>query len=117
MLSPCVIIPVLSLIKAFGIDVLTTFMGCFLNCACCCNTIGWWIAGIVWRFKAAGSYAAGDLLSKTELQAAYDDDDTLYQLRSGKFLLVFYIINWVLMGGALITLFFSCLCTCLCNLK
>ena len=76
-------------------------MGTLLNCAASCATIAWWINGIIWRFKASGSFASGDELTADELSAESDNDATLYQLQSGKFLLIYYIITWVIIGAGL----------------
>ena len=34
------------------------------TCACGCSMLAWWIMGIVWRFRADGMYASGDIVPK-----------------------------------------------------
>ena len=35
--------------------------GGLLGCATGCGGLAWWIAGIVWRFRADGAYSCGDI--------------------------------------------------------
>lgn len=95
--------------EAFG-----KFIGSVLSCGMACGGLAWWITGIVWRFKASGSYASADQLTETERAALPEDPETLYQYRSGNFMLIYYIIVWSLIGcsvlSSLIGLIVSCTC-------
>ena len=95
----------------------------------CCSVIGimafgtsylsWYITGIVWRFRKDGAFAAGDGLSDDELNKELNllettGTQTLYQLKSGKFMLIFYLITWCscavnCLGACVIALVHSCL--------
>mmetsp|Transcript_32073 Transcript_32073/g.37718 ORF Transcript_32073/g.37718 Transcript_32073/m.37718 type:complete len:106 (+) Transcript_32073:171-488(+) len=78
------------------------------GCAMTCGGLAWWITGIVWRFRSDGAYAAGDIVPdgktledwETEISA----DGSLFQHQSGKFMFIYYILCWSLMG-------LSCLCS------
>ena len=48
--------------------------------SCClmsCNALAWWTTGIIWRFKADGSYSSGDLVDSQEVEGALLIDETL----------------------------------------
>ena len=72
-----------------------------------CALLAWWVCGIIWRFNSRGSFSAGDSLQKAEREAEQESAATLYQLRSGRFMLIYYIITWSLIGFAV---FFSFVC-------
>ena len=67
-LSPCAIGLILFL-TGFISDSMTALLGTLLNCSVGCASVAWWISGIVWRFKASGSFASGDELNDAELIA------------------------------------------------
>ena len=81
-LAPCAIGIILVLIS-FISESLTALCGTLLNCSIGCAGLAWWITGIIWRFKASGSFASGDDLIGVEYRAEWDKDASLYQLRSG----------------------------------
>ena len=90
-----------------------------VGCGAGCGGLAWWIAGIVWRFRASGKFASGDSLTEAELTVAeaaadVENSTTLYQLSSGRFMYVYYMICWILMGVScgcsLIGMIVSCLC-------
>ena len=64
------------------------------GCGKCCGGIAWYIAGIVWRFNGAGSYASGDL----EPASYFDTEIVLQQTLSGSFMRVYYLITWIIMA-------------------
>ena len=68
MLCPCAIGLILVLTSFFS-DTCTSLLGTFFNCAAGCTGIAWWVCGIVWRFKASGSFASGDELNDVEFSA------------------------------------------------
>ena len=92
------------------------FIGVF---AFCTSYLSWYITGIVWRFRNDGAFAAGDGLSDDELNKELNllettGTQTLYQLKSGKFMLIFYLITWCscavnCLGACVIALVHSCL--------
>ena len=83
--------------------------GAVYACGVCCSMLACFIAGAVWRFSAAGTYAsqAYDTEGMTEL------DDQLLQTSSGKFMFIFYIINFSVMGLVTLCSVGACLCKCL----
>jgi len=79
--------------------------GCFQ-----CSGFAWWIAGMVWRLRQSGSFASGDIMpsANTDRDAWIEEitaDGSWYQYESGKFMWVYYMITWILMGV-------SCVCSC-----
>ena len=82
-----------------------SFCGGVLGCAQCCGTLAWWITGIVWRFRADGAYAAGDIIPEgttiEDWEKKISAQDSLFQYSSGKFMFFFYVISWSL-----------CACSC-----
>ena len=73
-------------------------LGGILGCGWTCSQLAWWITGIVWRFRADGSYSVGDIKPPTKNEEEWTKlvtgDDSLYQHQSGKFLAIYYIICW-----------------------
>ena len=88
---------------------LTKCLGGLYSCGMCCSMLACFIAGAVWRFGEAGSYASQepDAEGMTEL------DDQLPQTSSGKFMYIFYIINFSIMGLFALCSVLGCLCKCL----
>mmetsp|Transcript_32074 Transcript_32074/g.37719 ORF Transcript_32074/g.37719 Transcript_32074/m.37719 type:complete len:106 (+) Transcript_32074:171-488(+) len=78
------------------------------GCAMTCGGLAWWITGIVWRFSSDGAYAAGEIAPEGESIEDWDSkvtaDGSLFQHHSGKFMFIYYILCWSLMG-------LSCLCS------
>lgn len=74
----------------------------------------WWLYGIALRFSLKGYYTFGDVVPedmteeewKTELK---EDEDSLYQYKSGKFMYIYYVICW-----CLVSLAFFCACFLIC---
>ena len=64
------------------------------GCGKCCGGVAWYIAGIVWRFRATGRYASGDF-EETEYLLL---EPTLIQEKSGRFMGTYYLITWIIMG-------------------
>ena len=80
--------------------------GCLWVCSCgyLCSVFIAYIMGLIWRFSEAGKFAAGDELAEDAVVGP------LYQVSSGKFISVFYLVSWLLMGTM------CCLCmTCVCK--
>ena len=69
-------------------------------CAFKCSLFVAYIMGLIWRYGAAGKFASGDDLAEGE------DAGALYQISSGKFMSIYYLITWILLGTA-------CVCGCL----
>lgn len=68
-------------------------------CAFKCSLFVAYIMGLIWRFGAAGKFASGDELAEGE------DAGALYQISSGKFISIYYLITWILLGT-------MCVCAC-----
>jgi hypothetical protein len=85
---------------------------CLMACTQCSGSV-WYIMGLVWRLNKAGRFASGDIVPYGVAdQAAWDAlkadtpaEDHLFQLQSGNFMWVYFVISWVLMGT-------SCVCGC-----
>jgi hypothetical protein len=77
-------------------ELLSSICGAILGCGFCCSGIAWFIFGLTTRFGAYGSYAAGAKVPSDKTEAAWYDethtDDTNFQVSSGLFLKVYYII-------------------------
>jgi hypothetical protein len=74
-----------------------------------CSGCAWWIAGMVWRLRQSGSFASGDIMPANATEedwiAQITADGSMYQYESGKFMWIYYMITWIIMG-------ISCLCSC-----
>jgi hypothetical protein len=112
-LAPCAAAPVLALANCIH-EMVGKVLGGIVSCGMACGGLAWWISGIVWRFKASGSFAAGDALTEAERAALPEDPETLYQYRSGNFMLIYYIIVWSLMGCSVLTSLIGLIATCTC---
>ena len=86
-----------------------------ITCLSGCVGIAWFITGIVWRFKESGSIASGDQLSPEEYKQEIANEDTLYQFKSGKFMLIYYIIVWTLIGLSCTFGCLACILSCFCK--
>ena len=100
-LAPCAAIPVMAIANCIH-EMIAKVLGGMVSCGVGCGGLAWWISGIVWRFKASGSYSSGDSLTEEERTAAFADETNLFQLKSGNFMLIYYIIVWSLMGASLL---------------
>ena len=100
-LAPCASAPVLAIANCIH-EMVGKFLGAIISCGIGCGGLAWWISGIVWRFNAAGSFSTGDKMTEEERIAAFEDETSLYQLRSGNFMLIYYIIVWSIMGASLL---------------
>ena len=86
--------------------------GVLMACGVCGSGLGAWIAGMVWRFSEAGKFASGDNLADDYVPA----DDTLLQLSNGKFMGIYYLITWILLGTICGCSIIVGLFTCICNI-
>ena len=76
---------------------------------------------MVWRFKRYGLFASGDIapagLDETQAelwkQAELEDETSLYQISSGNFMAVYYLITWIGMGISCGCSLLGALCACL----
>lgn len=100
-LAPCAAAPILAIANCIH-EMVGKLLGAVISCGIGCGGLAWWISGIVWRFNAAGSYSTGDQLTEEERIAAFEDETSLFQLRSGNFMLIYYIIVWSIMGTSLL---------------
>jgi hypothetical protein len=92
---------------------------CLMSLVGCaqCSGLAWWIAGMVWRLRASGKFASGDVMPETYTEetwtAAITAENSAFQVQSGNFMWVYYMITWILMGvscgcGILMTLIGMC---------
>ena len=92
----------LTVLAMFISPSLGSCIGPLVGCGAGCGGLAWWIAGIVWRFRSDGAYAAGDVLPNgKELEAwqtEIEAEGSLFQVKSGKFMFIFYVITWSSMG-------------------
>ena len=112
-LAPCAAAPVMAIANCIH-EMVAKILGGIIFCGMSCGGLAWWISGIVWRFKASGSYSCGDQLTEEERTAAFADESSLYQLRSGNFMLIYYIIVWSLMGTSLLCSIIGMIAACTC---
>ena len=63
-----------------------------VGCGSMCSGLIVWIMGMVWRFSAAGKYASGDDVAEGVA------GDALEQTSSGKFIGIYYLISWIILG-------------------
>ena len=88
-----------------------------MGCGFGCGGLAWWVAGIVWRFRSAGKFASGDSLNEYQMirvEATRDDPTNYYQLESGKFMYIYYMICFIFFGVScgcsILGMIVSCLC-------
>ena len=112
-LAPCAAAPIMAIASCIH-ETLAKVLGGIVSCGISCGSLAWWISGIVWRFKASGSYAAGDSLTEAEYTALDTDAETLYQYKSGKFMLIYYIIVWSIIAFSLLSSLIGIIVTCIC---
>ena len=101
-LAPCAAAPIMAIANCIH-ETVAKVLGGIVSCGIGCGGLAWWISGIVWRFKSSGSYSSGDQLTEADRVAAMDDETSLYQIRSGNFMLIYYIIVWSLMGCSILS--------------
>ena len=101
-LAPCAAAPIMAIANCIH-ETVAKVVGGIVSCGIGCGGLAWWISGIVWRFKSSGSYSSGDQLTEADRVAAMDDETSLYQIRSGNFMLIYYIIVWSLMGCSILS--------------
>ena len=69
-----------------------------------CGGLAWWITGMVWRFGAAGKFAAGDVIpegvTEEQWQTYVTAEGSLVQYSSGNFMAIYYLLTWIFMGTA-----------------
>jgi len=112
-LAPCAAAPLMAIAGCIHLT-LANVLGGILSCGIGCGGLAWWISGIVWRFKASGAFAAGDSLTEEEFTALDADKESLYQYRSGKFMLIYYLIIWSLMGCSILSSLIGLIVTSTC---
>ena len=61
-------------------------------CSYCSSMLSAYTMGLVWRFGEAGKFASGDELAEDAVAGP------LYQVSSGKFISIFYLVTLILMG-------------------
>jgi hypothetical protein len=85
-----------------------------------CGGFAWWITGMVWRFNAAGSFAAGDVpeglneVDTLTYEAKVTADGSLYQYSSGNFMYIYYLITWITLGVSCGCGILGSLAACIC---
>ena len=102
-LGPCVAAPIIATAERINETLMEVFAA-FFSCCIGCGGIAWWIVGFFWRFSASGCYASGSELSK-DMRMALEDQETLYQIHSGKFMLFYYIAVLSVLGFIIISTF------------
>jgi hypothetical protein len=95
---------------------LGSFCSGLVGCGAGCGGLAWWIAGLVWRYRASGKFASGDSLDEAQVTAMEDTEaaGNFYQISSGRFMSVYYMICFIILGVScgcsLIGMIVSCLC-------
>ena len=79
--------------------------GCY-GCGMCCSSLAAFIAGAVWRFGTAGTFAS----QEPDAEGLTQIDDALLQTSSGKFMYIFYMIAFTMMGLCLCCSILGCIC-------
>ena len=90
-----------------------------VGCLLVINTVAWLVAGAVWRFGKAGLYASGDIVPSdfagTDaewLVQLWNDEETIYQVHSGKFIKVYCVLCISMVAMCLCTVGLGCLVAC-----
>ena len=82
-----------------------------------CTFFAWWVVGIVWRFRSDGSYTCGDVPPEGTIIEDWDKqldaDSGLYQYRSGRFMLIFYLIGFIMIAISCACSIIGAICTCI----
>lgn len=79
--------------------------------AYCGASLALFICGALWRFRQSGRAASGEYLTEAQLEAAFADrESNIYQLSSGKFIKILYLIC---MWSVIVSCACSCLTACL----
>lgn len=90
--------------------------GALNGCLIGCSGLAWWITGIVWRFRADGAFATGDIkpedTTAEDWLATLEGDNSLYQYKSGRFIAIYYFITWGLMALSLTCSIIAAIYTC-----
>ena len=99
-----------------------TVCGPVLSFATACGSLVWYILGIVWRFNSKGRYTAGDVPPVGTDKEAWAEQvaaaGSNFQLSSGKFMFVYYVVSWVGLAVAVLTsIVVVILACCLCAQK
>lgn len=98
---PCAVLLLGGLITCVAPAAGASVSGCLMSCTGL-SGFAWWIAGMVWRFRADGSFASGDVMvGTTDLDVwtkAITAEGSLFQVSSGNFMAVYYLITWILLG-------------------
>lgn len=103
---------------------LAAFMTGLGGCGIGCGGLAWYIVGLVWRFSAAGKFAAGDVMPEGTTEDVWTKAITCdgvpegtycgFQYSSANFMYIYYLITWIMMGVsvgcALIGAIIGCLC-------
>ena len=110
-LAPCAAAPIMAIANCIH-ETVAKVLGGIISCGIGCGGLAWWISGIVWRFKASGSFSSGDSLTAEQLTTEEADADTLYQIKSGNFMLIYYLIVWGLMACSILSSMIGLLVTC-----
>lgn len=93
-------------------DVCFEIYNIVMAASCGCGFLSWWVMGMYWRFSPSGSYAAGDTLSQIELSEIKADPRSLFQIRSGRFISIFYVVCWCVIVFAALAILASVLTYC-----
>ena len=88
----------------------------FLSCVSGSLLLSWWVLGLLWRFSTAGSFAAGNQSPAPNNAELIDDEaaETFpFQVRSGRFMLWYYVLSIGTLALSLLlslalTLFLTC---------
>lgn len=99
-------------------------MGCctgLAGTALGCSGLAWWIAGMVWRLNAAGTFASGDLnpsngaLTDEEWITSISGNETMVQYSSGNFMFIYLLITWISLGVSCGCSIIGALVACMCK--
>jgi len=107
--APCLSIPLFCIVGCLGMPQVLTALGGLLSCGVGCSSLFWIIFGTVWRFGSMGKACSRDAL--TPIDAANNQSAEDYatqvsqesaawglQAKSGSFMKVWLIINFVIIG-------------------
>ena len=85
--------------KVFA-HVIVAFFACLLGI----SAFAWFVMGIILRFKHNGSFSTGSLEpsnnDKPDWYSSNYTNESLFQYKSGNFMLVFYVLMFVIQGLA-----------------
>lgn len=89
--------------------------GTLLGCGFFCSGFVAWIMGMVYRFGAAGQFASGDNMAENMTLEEWELTQTLNQYQSGKFMGIYYLITWIMLGVSCGCALIGGLITCICK--